>query len=56
VHRAARVGDQHRSCLDARLARTALGWAPTVSLEDGLGRTLEHFRLERAVTPVRKVV
>jgi UDP-glucose 4-epimerase len=56
VHRAARLGDQRRSCLDSRLARTALGWTPQVSLEDGLARTLEHFRLELAATDIREVV
>jgi UDP-glucose 4-epimerase len=56
VHRAARLGDQRRSCLDVTLARTQLGWAPRVTLEDGLARTLEHFRAELAREDVRKVV
>jgi len=29
---------------DITLARTYLGWEPTVSLDDGLGRTIEWFR------------
>ncbi|MEO8295911.1 MAG: UDP-glucuronic acid decarboxylase family protein [Gemmatimonadota bacterium] len=29
---------------DITLARTRLGWSPTVELEEGLGRTIEHFR------------
>jgi len=46
THGPARPGEQRRSCLDAGLARRALGWAPAVALEDGLARTLEHFRGE----------
>jgi dTDP-glucose 4,6-dehydratase len=33
-------------CPDITLARDLLGWEPAVSLEDGLGRTLEWFRSE----------
>ncbi len=29
---------------DITLARTLLGWEPTVSLEQGLGRTIDYFR------------
>ncbi|MEO8200934.1 MAG: UDP-glucuronic acid decarboxylase family protein [Gemmatimonadota bacterium] len=29
---------------DITLARTRLGWSPTVELEEGLRRTIEHFR------------
>jgi dTDP-glucose 4,6-dehydratase len=31
---------------DITLARTRLGWEPVVSLEEGLGRTIEYFRAE----------
>jgi dTDP-glucose 4,6-dehydratase len=31
---------------DITRARTILGWEPRVSLDDGLGRTIEHFRLK----------
>jgi UDP-glucose 4-epimerase len=41
-----RPGEQRRSCLDPARAARLLGWAPTVSLEDGLARTLDHFRKE----------
>jgi nucleoside-diphosphate-sugar epimerase len=34
-----------RSALDNSLAAERLGWAPAVSLEDGLARTLESFRI-----------
>ena len=29
---------------DITRARTTLGWEPTVSLDEGLGRTIDHFR------------
>jgi UDP-glucose 4-epimerase len=37
-------GEVWSSCLDASLARRELGWAPAVSLADGLARTLVYFR------------
>ncbi|WP_377154304.1 UDP-glucuronic acid decarboxylase family protein [Roseateles sp. UC29_93] len=43
--------DPRRRCPDIDLARTELGWQPEVSLEDGLTRTIEHFR---AVLGVRR--
>ncbi len=33
---------------DITLARTRLGWEPVVSLDEGLGRTIEYFRAELA--------
>ncbi len=39
-----RPGDVHRSCADASAAREALGWAPTVSIEDGLARYVDWIR------------
>ena len=33
---------------DITLARTRLGWEPVVSLDEGLGRTIEYFRAEIA--------
>jgi UDP-glucose 4-epimerase len=56
IHRAARLGDQRRSCLDATAARTRLGWSPRMPLDEGLARTLEHFRGARASEDIRKVV
>jgi UDP-glucose 4-epimerase len=43
-HAPARLGEQRRSCIDARAALAAIGWRPEVAVADGLARTLEHFR------------
>jgi len=40
----ARLGDLKRSCLDARKAAMVLSWRAAVRLEDGVRRTVEHFR------------
>jgi nucleoside-diphosphate-sugar epimerase len=40
--------DPGRRCPDIRRAQEWLGWAPVVPLREGLQRTLEHFRTERA--------
>jgi UDP-glucose 4-epimerase len=37
-------GEVARSALDNALAAERLGWSPSVSLDDGLARTLESFR------------
>jgi UDP-glucose 4-epimerase len=39
-----RPGDVYRSFLDASKARRELGWEPQVPLEEGLRRTVAHFR------------
>jgi len=36
--------DPHRRRPDVALARERLGWQPTVDLDDGLARTIAHFR------------
>src|SRR5215203_4516956 len=36
--------DPKRRCPSIKLASEQLGWQPTVSLSDGLARTVEHFR------------
>lgn len=36
--------DPLQRCPDISLAKERLGWAPTVSLEDGLSATIEYFR------------
>jgi len=43
-HAPPRPGEQRRSVLDAARARAALGWAPGTALDDGLARTLAHFK------------
>jgi dTDP-glucose 4,6-dehydratase len=44
VYRDLPVDDPKQRRPDIRHARELLGWEPKVSLEDGLGRTLEYFR------------
>ena len=43
-HAPPRPGEQRRSCLRAALAKRVLGWTPTVSLREGLGRTFDFFK------------
>jgi UDP-glucose 4-epimerase len=45
-HGPAKAGEQMRSCLDASLAASRLGWVPSVRLEDGLRETVEFFRAD----------
>jgi UDP-glucose 4-epimerase len=40
----ARTGELYRSVLDASRAASDLDWRPAVTLDEGLGRTLEHLR------------
>lgn len=43
----ARPGEVARSALDPGRAKIHLGWQPWTTLEDGLARTLEHFKSQR---------
>lgn len=43
-----RPGELHRVSIDPAAAAAALGWQARVALEDGLGQTFEHLRVERA--------
>jgi len=43
-HAPAALGEVRRSALDASLARKALGWKPSVSLEEGLARTASWLK------------
>ena len=40
-----RPGDLARSALDPSRARTELGWEPRVTLDEGVARTVDWFRL-----------
>jgi UDP-glucose 4-epimerase len=43
-HEPARLGELERSALDPGRAEIQLGWKPWTSLDEGLSRTLDHFR------------
>jgi nucleoside-diphosphate-sugar epimerase len=45
VFQPGRVDDPGRRCPDISKARALLGWEPTVSLHEGLSKTIEYFRL-----------
>lgn len=47
-HGPAKKGEQLRSVLDNRKAASVLGWRPTVTLEEGLARTVDFFKKEMA--------
>jgi dTDP-glucose 4,6-dehydratase len=42
--------DPTRRCPDITLARTELGWSPTIGLRDGIERTIEYFRAKVEVS------
>jgi UDP-glucose 4-epimerase len=46
-HAPARAGELARSAVKVDRARTLLGWAPTVQLEDGLAETFAYFQARR---------
>lgn len=46
AYKPAVAGEKKRTCMDNRLARRKLGWAPRVSLEDGLSKTVQFHRAE----------
>ena len=45
-HAPARPGEQRRSCLSPARAEQVLGWKPSVTLAEGLGRTFRFFQKE----------
>jgi len=46
----AKVGETRGIYLNASKAKKDLGWTPAVSLEDGLKKTVEYFRVSERVT------
>jgi UDP-glucose 4-epimerase len=44
IYRPARAGDIRDSMADISLARSVLGYEPAVGFEEGLRRTIEHYR------------
>ena len=42
-HAEARAGEQRRSVVSIDKAKAGLGWAPEVSIEEGLRRTYDWF-------------
>ncbi|MGA8206970.1 MAG: NAD-dependent epimerase/dehydratase family protein [Candidatus Dormiibacterota bacterium] len=43
IHGPTKEGEQRRSCLDSSLAQSQLGWTATVTLGEGLRRTVAFF-------------
>lgn len=43
--------DPKQRCPDITRAKKILGWLPTVSLEDGLSRSMEYFKKELSAAP-----
>lgn len=50
THGPARPGEQPTSSLDSSLARAKLGWNPTISLQDGIRRTVGFFKHQKSLT------
>lgn len=48
VHGPDRVGDVRHSLADISAARADLGYEPTVTLEEGIGRTVKYYREQEA--------
>lgn len=53
VHRPLPQDDPLQRCPDITLARSVLGWAPTVELDRGLRLTVEYFRAMLAESTAR---
>lgn len=45
LYGSAKLGETFRIYLDNRRSREGLGWEPTVSLSDGLAKTVAYFRV-----------
>ena len=53
VHEPRPADDPSRRCPDVAAARALLGFAPRVSLDEGLGLTLDDFRARLAAKPAQ---
>ena len=51
-----RPGEIERSALDPARAEIHLGWKPWTSLDEGVARTLEHFKGEHAALPTSSLI
>jgi UDP-glucose 4-epimerase len=49
-----RLGEIHRICLDASRASKVLGWEPRVDLDEGIQRTVAHYRRQRGEIVTQK--
>ncbi len=47
---ALRLDDPKKRCPDITLAKNKLGWTPETSLQEGLSKTIDHYRLELTKT------
>jgi UDP-glucose 4-epimerase len=54
IYGPAKVGETRRIFLDGTKAERDLAWAPTVTLEEGLARTVQYFRTVEEVLPNRQ--
>jgi len=50
VHRPLPPDDPQRRCPDISKAKKLLGWTPTVTLDEGLRKTIRWFRQRRELT------
>lgn len=48
LYASVRPGEIYRICLDASKAQRELGWKPEISLREGIARTVEYYRAEKA--------
>ena len=44
INREAMPGEQRRSVISCELMKKSMGWSPTVSIENGIEKTVEFFR------------
>ncbi len=53
VRRSLPQDDPRRRCPDISLMTRLTGWTPTIPLDEGLSRTIEHFREEVGAIPIK---